>query len=124
MTNSFALASVAARSCMLLGTISLVALPSATFSSASKLFSVSTFWLGAASFKSLMESARARCTSIMACASPCASRMRCSRTASARRMVDSFSPSATRMALRFSPSARRMLSRRSRSARICFSMAS
>ena len=116
-------ATVAARFCISLGTMSLVALPSATFSIASILRRARKLWLGLASLIRRMASAWAFCTVSSAWASPSASRMRCCLTASARRMADSFSPSARVMAACFSPSANRMEARFSRSAFICFSMA-
>ena len=108
---------------MSLGTMSLVALPSATFSIASMLRRARKLWLGLASLIMRMASAWAFCTVSRASASPSASRMRCCLTASARRMADSFSPSARVMAACFSPSASKMDARFSRSAFICFSIA-
>ena len=103
--------------------MSLVALPSATFSRASRALSLMTWSLGAASFSSFRVSAMACCTFKMAVASPSACMIRACFWASAFKMADCFSPSATRILLAFSPSAWRMDSRRSRSAFICFSMA-
>ena len=113
----------------------LVALPSAAFSNASRLLSVSTALSAPASFRNLRPSAVACCTLRIASASPSASRiifsfsasawrMAACLFASASRMTDCFWPSATRIVDFFSPSALRMASLRSRSAFICFSMAS
>ena len=129
-----ALAARPARPCSSLGMMILVALPSATFSMASRAFSFTTWALGAASFSSFRDSARAVCTWVMAwasasaariwaCFSPSAFRMAACLAASAFRMAACFSPSATRIWDCFCPSAWRMDSRRSRSAFICFSMA-
>ena len=120
--------------CKSAGSKILVALPSAAFSKASKLFNFSTLSSGAASFNMRIPSAYACCTLRIASASPSASRIFFSFSASARRiadcfsasarrMADSFSPSAERTFALFSPSARVTASRLSRSAFICFSMA-
>ena len=103
--------------------MSFVALPSATFSSASSAFSLMTWSLGAFSFSIRMESAMACCTFRMDSASASAAMILACLAASARSRVDCFSPSAISTLLAFSPSACRMDSRRSRSAFICFSMA-
>ena len=70
-----------------------------------------------------MPSATACCTVRIASASPAASRIFCSRTASARSIADSFSPSAISILLCFSPSASSIDSRFSRSAFIWRSIA-
>ena len=112
-----------------------VALPSAAFAKASRLFNWRTAESAPASRMNLIPSALACWIFKIACASPSASRIFASFTASAWRIADCLSasacritdslwPSAFRIAERFSPSAIRMDSRRSRSAFICFSMAS